>query len=121
MTQLTVNRLPQTAPISDMRNRQSDLLTMAEHGPVVLLSRSKPAAVLLSPELWDAIAETLAQSQLTITVAENPTLTSAATNHEMDVDAFAEIAALAQPLGPSDLSINFDKYTTRVLDDELAD
>lgn len=30
-------------------------------------------------------------------------------NH-LRVDALAEIAALAQPLGPADLSVNFDKY-----------
>lgn len=120
MGEVMINRLPQTAPISDMRNRQNDLLQMSEHGPVVLLSRSKPAAVLLSPELWDAIAEALAQSHRTIAVAEKLVPTSTTTDDEREVDAFAEIAALAQSLGPADLSINFDKYTNRVLNDELA-
>ncbi|MCB0094252.1 MAG: hypothetical protein KDE46_00975 [Caldilineaceae bacterium] len=51
--------LPQTAPISDMRQRQDDILTMTKGGPVVLLSRSQPAAVLLSPTMWDEIADEL--------------------------------------------------------------
>lgn len=36
------------------------------------------------------------------------------------LDALAEIAALAQPLGPADLARNFDTYTGRVLPDEPA-
>ena len=37
---------------------------------------------------------------------------------ETDVDALAEIAALAQPLGPDDLARNFDIYTDQIIDDE---
>jgi prevent-host-death family protein len=120
MGEVVVNALPQTAPMSDMRNRQSELLHMAEHGPVLLLSRSKPAAVLLSPDLWDAIAEALAQWRRSREVAEKLVTLYGANGDEQEVDAFAQIAALAQPYGPPDLSINFDKYTNRVLNDELA-
>ncbi len=35
-----------------------------------------------------------------------------------EVDALAELAALAQPLGPPDLARNFDTYTGRVLGDK---
>ena len=37
------------------------------------------------------------------------------------VDALAEIAALAQSLGPANLSREFDRYTKRVLNDDLAE
>jgi prevent-host-death family protein len=121
MRDIVVNTLPQMAPISDMRNRQNELLQMAEAGPVILLSHSKPAAVLLSPEQWDAIAEALAQTRHPVAVAERLPPIGNGNDHEYEVDAFAEIAALAQPLGPADLSINFDKYTNRVLSDELAE
>lgn len=36
------------------------------------------------------------------------------------LDALAEIAAMAQPLGPADLARNFDTYAGRVLNDEPA-
>ena len=36
------------------------------------------------------------------------------------LDALAEIAAMAQPLGPADLAEKFDTYTGRVLADEPA-
>lgn len=39
---------------------------------------------------------------------------------ETEVDALAEIAAMAQPIGPSDLARNFDTYTRRVLSHESA-
>lgn len=107
MGDLVINPLPQMAPVSDMRDRQSELLAMTLHGPVVLLAQSKAAAVLLSPVQWDAIAEALAQTQRNVVTAEN----GRSAHDDNEVDAFAEIAALAQPLGPVDLSINFDKYT----------
>ena len=39
-------------------------------------------------------------------------------NEASSLDALAEIAAMAQPLGPADLAENFDTYTGRVLSDE---
>ena len=36
------------------------------------------------------------------------------------LDALAEIAAMAQPLGRADLAANFDIYTGRLLSDEPA-
>ncbi|MFZ4663704.1 MAG: hypothetical protein ACOYNY_42270 [Caldilineaceae bacterium] len=119
MGDLVINPLPQMAPVSDMHDRQYELLAMTEHGPVVLLAQSKPAAVLLSPVQWDAIAEALAQTHRHIAPAER--VTPVHDDNEDEVDAFAEIAALAQPLGPADLSINFDRYTKRVLDDEFTE
>ena len=119
MNQVVVNALPQTAPISDMRNRQNVLLRMAEKGPVVLMSRSKPAAVLLSPAQWDAIADALAKSEHEADVVGSTNVSPHANGQ--NVDALAEIAALAQPLGPADLSVNFDKYTYQVVGDESAE
>jgi len=166
----TVHELPQTAPISDMRNRQNELLDMTENGPVVLFSRSKPAAVLLSPTQWDAIASDLAHNreraladepleqidtgkakpkkngaseldkhQLIkakvkdgLLIPENAitlqaghtylvTVESVQSKQRPEVDALAEIAALAQPIGPSDLARNFDLYSERVLIHEIPE
>jgi prevent-host-death family protein len=122
MMTINVTPLPQTAPISDMRNRQDEILTMTENGPVILLSRSKPAAVLLSPAYWDAIARTLKVYQQQAP-SHDQSVTSAklqAEGNDEVVDALAEIAQIAQPLGPPDLARNFDTYTKRVLHDESA-
>ena len=55
-----MNRLPEIAPISDMRVRQMEIIMKAQQGPVVLVERgSKPALVVLSPALWNAMAERL--------------------------------------------------------------
>jgi hypothetical protein len=39
---------------------------------------------------------------------------------EKSLDALAEIATMAEPLGPVDLARNFDTYTSRVITDEPA-
>ncbi len=52
--------LQQTAPISDMHKRQDSVIALMETGPVVLMARSRPKAVLVSPEVWNATAERLA-------------------------------------------------------------
>ncbi len=53
-----MNLLPEIASISDMRVRQNEIIEKAHKGPVVLVERgSKPALVVVSPELWNSIAE----------------------------------------------------------------
>ncbi len=55
-----MSRLPEIAPISDMRVRQAEIVEKARQGPVILVERgSKPALVVLSPELWNALADRL--------------------------------------------------------------
>lgn len=55
-----MNPLPEIAPISDMRVRQVEIVQKAQRGPVVLVERgSRPALVVLSPALWNTIAERL--------------------------------------------------------------
>lgn len=55
-----MNSLPTIAPISDMRVRQAEIIEEAHKGPVVLVERgSRPALVVIAPELWNAIAERL--------------------------------------------------------------
>lgn len=55
-----MNPLPEIASISDMRVRQNEIIEKARTGPVVLVERgSKPALVVISPDLWNTIAERL--------------------------------------------------------------
>ena len=53
--------IPQTVPISELRRQQDKILKMAESAPVVLMSRSEPAGVLVSPQAWNQIVNRLKQ------------------------------------------------------------
>ncbi len=59
-----MNRLPQMASVTELRNDYLALFAKLNDGPIVLAQRSKPAAVLVSPEQWDAIARRLEQFEL---------------------------------------------------------
>jgi hypothetical protein len=43
------------APISDLKHRHLEVFKRLKQGPVILANRSQPAAVLVSPERWNAI------------------------------------------------------------------
>lgn len=45
-----------TAPISDVHLHQKELLERLDDGPIVLMSRSQPAAILVSVEEWNRTA-----------------------------------------------------------------
>ena len=51
--------IPQTVPISELRRQQEKILKMAESAPVVLMSRSEPAGVLVSPQEWNQLVNRL--------------------------------------------------------------
>ncbi len=55
------NPIPQTVPISELRHQQDKILKMAEAAPVVLMNRSEPAGVLVSPQEWNLIVNRLKQ------------------------------------------------------------
>jgi prevent-host-death family protein len=50
---------PEIAPISDLRVRQSEILAQVEQAPVVLTQHGRPAVVLVHPEEWKRLQETL--------------------------------------------------------------
>ena len=52
-----LNQVMKTAPISDMKRNQSQVMSFLSDGPVVLMQRSQPAAVMVAPTQWNAIAE----------------------------------------------------------------
>lgn len=59
-----MNRLPQMASVTELRNDYNTLFARLSAGPIVLAQRSKPAAVLVSPEQWNEIARRLEQFEL---------------------------------------------------------
>jgi prevent-host-death family protein len=57
----------QIVPISELRMKQVTVLKLMDKAPVILSQRSKPRAVLVSVEQWDAIAYELRNFSLYIT------------------------------------------------------
>ena len=50
-----MNKVQQIVPISDMAIKQQDVMKLLANGPVVLASRSRAAAVLISVNEWDSL------------------------------------------------------------------
>ncbi len=54
-----MNIIPELVPISELRLRQSELLSRLGQGPVVLTQRGRAAVVLVEPDYWNQIVEEL--------------------------------------------------------------
>ncbi|MEZ4726986.1 MAG: type II toxin-antitoxin system prevent-host-death family antitoxin [Caldilineaceae bacterium] len=54
-----MDKIMPTAPISDVHLNQKELLKRINDAPVVLMSRSQPAAVLVSVEEWNRTAQAI--------------------------------------------------------------
>lgn len=50
-------KMIRTATVTELRSGLASYLQDLEEGPILVLSHSRPAAVLLEPELFDAIME----------------------------------------------------------------
>lgn len=50
-----MDTVPQIVPVSELRNKHSEVFGMLLKGPVVLAQRSRPAAVLVSVEQWNEL------------------------------------------------------------------
>ncbi|MBV7331366.1 type II toxin-antitoxin system Phd/YefM family antitoxin [Chloroflexi bacterium TSY] len=53
--------LPEIEQISVLKNNQSVVLEKVKSSPVLLMQRSKPVAVMVSPEAWNAAAKRMKQ------------------------------------------------------------
>ena len=60
-----MQRVQQMASVTDLQKETAKVFTMLPNGPVVLAQRSRPAAVLVSVEEWDRVADELAQRRFT--------------------------------------------------------
>ena len=61
---------PQIVPITDLRKAHLDVLARLADGPVYLVQRSRPAAVLLSTDQWDQLNERLADLEALVQYLE---------------------------------------------------
>lgn len=61
--------IPTIVPISDMRIHQNKVLAKAKQGPIILIERgSKPALVVISPDLWNHLVEKIEYLEDTVAI-----------------------------------------------------
>lgn len=58
-----MHQLYQTVPTGAFKQNPAKTFKIAESGPVVVMSRSKPVAVMISPEEWDKTAKQITELQ----------------------------------------------------------
>lgn len=54
-----MNRIMETRPVSEMNRNPNAILELLASGPVVLMQRSVPAGVLVSPKEWNRLFDRL--------------------------------------------------------------
>ncbi len=47
--------IPKVVPITELRNRQKELLAELQDGPILLTQHSRAAAMLVDPERWNEL------------------------------------------------------------------
>lgn len=62
--------VPRTLPISDLRFKQTETLNELKTGPVLLTRQGKAAAMLVAPEQWNSLIETIEDLQLALNAVE---------------------------------------------------
>ncbi len=60
---LELSRIPQTASMQDIKNRTGAVTKSFLKGPVMLMNRATPQAVMVSPAQWNAIVQRFEEMQ----------------------------------------------------------
>lgn len=60
---IELTRMPQTASMQDIKNRTGEVTDHLANGPVLLMNRATPQAVIVSTEQWNAIVDRMEEMQ----------------------------------------------------------
>jgi PHD/YefM family antitoxin component YafN of YafNO toxin-antitoxin module len=60
---IELSRIPQTASMQDIKNRTGAVTKKFVKGPVMLMSRATPQAVIISPAQWNAMVDKFEEMQ----------------------------------------------------------
>jgi len=92
--------MPQTEAISNFKNHYDEVLTKLQQGPVLLLQRSQPAAVLVDPAEWNQHVAEMRKLRLLLlyykrreALRQNPS--SIVTDEELEQQLQEKMKALA--------------------------
>jgi PHD/YefM family antitoxin component YafN of YafNO toxin-antitoxin module len=98
MTELT--RVPQTVSMNDIKNHTAAVTKKFTAGPVVLMNRATPQAVLVSPQQWNALLDSLEEMQDAIVTLQAEL---AVANGESQVESVEDVDAfLSEVLGKNE-------------------
>lgn len=90
-----MNRIPQIVPVSDMSIKQQDTLKLLDNGPVILATRSRPTAVLISVAEWDALINEIEVLRDLVDVQEADLNLSTGEPEDFDMDELRQMAGHA--------------------------
>jgi hypothetical protein len=93
-----MSSIPQIAPITEMRNTHTGVLSKLKNGPVFLTQRGASAAVLLSPVQWERLNQRIDELEAMIDILQSKVeiLSGQATYEEINLDEL-EAAVNAVP------------------------
>jgi prevent-host-death family protein len=87
-----MSAMPQIAPITEIRNTHTGVLSKLKNGPVFLTQRGTSAAVLLSPTQWERLNQRVDELETMVDILQSKVelLSGQATYEEV---TFAELEA----------------------------
>ena len=62
--------IPEIVPITQLRNRQNDLLEQLQEGPILLTQHSRAAAMMVAPTQWNELMAEIENLYDTISALE---------------------------------------------------
>ncbi len=62
--------IPEIVPITQLRNRQNELLEQLQQGPILLTQHSRAAAMMVSPTQWNELMAEIENLHDTISALE---------------------------------------------------
>ena len=65
-----MNRIPELVPISEIRQRQNEILASLRNGPIVLTQHGRAAAVMLAPAEYNRLVAALEDLEDAMDAAE---------------------------------------------------
>ncbi|MFN8490007.1 MAG: type II toxin-antitoxin system prevent-host-death family antitoxin [Caldilineaceae bacterium] len=92
-----MDKVQQIVPISEMATRQQAVMRLLATGPVVLASRSRPVAVLVSVQDWDALISEVEELRDKLDVQEADLALGDETIEDFDLDELRQMAGHAVP------------------------
>lgn len=98
-----MNQLPQMVPVSALKNKHLGVFRMAQKAPVVLINRSQPVGVLISPDQWNDLAARLDDLEATVSALETELALERGEESLTDVDIDALKAELGHETVASDM------------------